>query len=76
MKTNQTITKGREEKKQTIWKAGKQNLAVLVEVDKKTYQVELDKDQVASLAFILPQLFDDHKIKIIDKELPITLPHL
>jgi len=59
--------------KEIIWKKGKQKCIVIVEVKGKCYQVILDKEQTDSLIFILPQLFDDHIIKISKEELPMTL---
>ena len=64
------IKKGMRE---IIWKKGKQKCIVVAEVNGKCYQVILNKDQTDSLIFILPQLFDDHIIKISEEELPITL---
>ena len=66
MKTNQSSI---GEKKKIIWKAKDQKCVVLIEIEEKIYQVDLDKQQMESLIFILPQLFNDHKIKVIDKEL-------
>jgi hypothetical protein len=60
-------------KKELIWKKGKHGCCVLISVKGKTYQVALDKEGQESIAFILPQLFDDHIIKILPDELPITL---
>ena len=45
--------------------------AVIVKVGKKTYQVALNESQENSIMFILPQLFDDHKIKLLPEELSI-----
>ena len=61
-------------KKDLIWKAEEQRCCVLISVKGKTYQVALDKSGQESIAFILPQLFSDHKVKILPEELPITLP--
>ena len=57
------------------WKAGKQKLVVLIDVEGRTYQVELSQSQEDSLIFILPQLFDDHIIKILPEALPIQIPN-
>jgi len=51
------------------WKVKDQKCAVLIEVKGKIHQVDLDKDQMQSLIFILPQLFDNHKIRVNAKEL-------
>lgn len=55
------------------WKKGKQKLVVIIEVDKKVYQVDLNKEQMNDLISILPQLFSDNIIKVISEELPFTL---
>ena len=55
------------------WKKGKQKLVVLVDVNKKVYQVNLDKEKMNILISFLPQLFDDGVIKIIKEELPIKI---
>lgn len=60
--------------KTTNWKKGTQKLVVLVEVDKKVHQVDLSEEQMNNLLFILPQLFDDRVIKVLEYELPITIP--
>jgi len=59
--------------KELIWKKGKQICVVLISHEKKTYQVALDNEQMNSLIFILPQLFDDHVIKVLEEPLDITL---
>ena len=56
-------------KEKNIWKVKDQKCVVLIEVEGKIHQVNLDKSQMESLIFILPQLFDDHKIKVQEKEL-------
>lgn len=45
--------------------------AVIVKVGKKTYQVALDESQADSIMFILPQLFNNHKVKLLPKPLAI-----
>ena len=55
-----------------IWKAGKQKCAVIIEVDKKVYQVALNKKQMNTIIFFLNELFGN-KIKIIPTELPVKL---
>ena len=60
--------------KKLIWEKGKQRAIVLIEVDKKVYQVALDESQENSLIFILPQLFDGHSIKILPEKIPIIIP--
>lgn len=68
------MNKPREEKKKDlIWKAGEQQIAVLAKVKGEVYEVCLTQEQRNSLIFILPQLYDDHKIKIIEKPLDIEL---
>ena len=59
--------------KPITWKKGKQTCVVLISNEKKTYQVALNNEQMKSLIFILPQLFDDHVIKIVEEPLDITL---
>ena len=61
------------DKKPITWKKGKQTCVVLISNEKKTYQVALDNEQMNALIFILPQLFDDHVIKIVEEPLEITL---
>ena len=56
-------------KKVTRWEVDDQRGVVLIEIEGKIHQVSLDEEQMKSLIFILPQLFDDHKIKIVEKEL-------
>jgi hypothetical protein len=51
------------------WKVKDQKCVVLIEINGKIHQVDLDKDQMQSLIFILPQLFDNHKIRVNEKEL-------
>ena len=58
-----------EIKENDLWKVKDQKCVVLIEVNGKIHQVSLDKEQMASLIFILPQLFDDHKIKVMKEEL-------
>lgn len=67
------MKKGKSKKNELIWKKGNQKCCVFISVQGKTYQVALDKEGQESIAFILPQLFDDHIIKILPDELPITL---
>lgn len=62
----QAMTKKQEK---SIWKVKDQKCVVLIEVEGKIHQVDLDKEQMNSLIFVLPQLFDDHKIKVLEKEL-------
>jgi len=61
------------DKKELIWEKGKQTCVVLISHEEKTYQVALNNEQTKSLIFILPQLFDDHVIKIVEEPLAITL---
>jgi len=61
------------DKKPITWKKGKQICVVLISHEDKTYQVALNNEQTKSLIFILPQLFDDHVIKIVEEPLAITL---
>lgn len=58
-------------------KKTKQKLAVLIEINRKVYQVALSREQVDSLVFILPQLYDDNIIKVMEGDLPVTIsyPH-
>jgi len=56
-----------------IWKKGKRTCVVLISNENKTYQVALNNEQMDSLIFILPQLFDDHVIKILEEPLDIIL---
>ena len=56
------------------WKGKDQRCCVFISMEDKVYQVALNKDQQASLVFILPQLFDDHVIKILPDEVPLTIP--
>ena len=42
----------------------------------KTYQVALDEEKENSIIFILPQLFDDHIVKILSDELSISFPKI
>jgi len=56
-----------------IWKKGKRACVVLISNENKTYQVALNNEQMDSLIFILPQLFDDHVIKVLEEPLDITL---
>lgn len=55
--------------KKIMWKAGDQACAVVIQVDGKCYQVALDDRQINSLLFFLPQLFDNHEVKIIQEPL-------
>jgi len=59
--------------KELIWEKGKQICVVLISHEEKTYQVALNNEQMNSLIFILPQLFDNHVIKVLEKPLDITL---
>jgi len=59
--------------KELIWKKGKQICVVLISNKNKTHQVALNNEQMNALIFILPQLFDDHVIKIVEEPLDITL---
>ena len=59
--------------KPITWKKGKQICVVLISHEDKTYQVSLNNEQMNSLIFILPQLFDDHVIKVLEEPLNITL---
>jgi len=59
------------DKKELIWKKGKQTCVVLISHEEKTYQVALNNEQMKSLIFILPQLFDDHVIKVLEEPLDI-----
>jgi len=59
--------------KPITWKKGKQICVVLISNEKKTYQVALNNEQMNAVIFILPQLFDDHVIKVLEKPLDITL---
>ena len=59
--------------KKLIWKKGKQICVVLISHEDKTYQVSLNNEQMNSLIFILPQLFDDHVIKLLEEPLDIIL---
>ena len=61
------------DKKELIWEKVKQTCVVLISHEEKTYQVALNNEQMKSLIFILPQLFDDHVIKIVEEPLDITL---
>jgi len=61
------------DKKELIWEKVKQTCVVLISHEEKTYQVALNNEQMKSLIFILPQLFDDHVIKIVEEPLAITL---
>jgi len=54
-----------------IWKKGKLTCVVLISNENKTYQVALNNEQMNSLIFILPQLFDDQVIKIVEEPLDI-----
>ena len=59
------------DKKELIWEKGKQICVVLISNENKTHQVALNNEQMNSLIFILPQLFDDHVIKIVEEPLDI-----
>lgn len=56
-----------------IWKKGKQKLAIIIEVNKKVYQVALNKENMDTIISFLPQLFGNGIIKILPEELPIKL---
>lgn len=73
MKKRSIKKKPKKESIFKIWKAGEQRCCVLISLEGKTYQVDLDEQGEKSIAFILPQLFDDHVIKILKDELPITI---
>jgi hypothetical protein len=70
MKTKSNMTDNREIK---IWKAKDQVCVVLMKDGDSVYQIDLSDDQMRSLIFILPQLFDDHKIRVVDKPLSVDL---
>jgi len=59
--------------KPITWKKGKQTCVVLISNEDKTYQVALNNEQMNAVIFILPQLFDEHVIKIVEEPLDITL---
>ncbi len=61
--------------KTVVWKSIEQKCCILIPLKGKTFQVSLDKDMQKAIIFILPQLFDDHIIKIINEELPISFPN-
>ena len=63
-------------KKEYIWKKGKQICVVLISNEEKTYQVSLNNEQMSSLIFILPQLFDDHAIKVLEEPLKTYIEEL
>jgi len=59
--------------KPITWEKVKQTCVVLISHEDKTYQVALNNEQMNAVIFILPQLFDDHVIKIVEEPLDITL---
>jgi hypothetical protein len=62
--------------KDLVWKAKDQKCGVIINVGGETYQVCLNQEQMNSILFILPQLFDDNKIKVYEEALPLTLTSL
>lgn len=64
----------KKKSKHLIWKAEDQRCCVLISMGGKTYQVSLNEENQRAIAFILPQLFPNHKVMILPEELPIEFP--
>jgi hypothetical protein len=58
-----------------IWKVGKQKICVLLDINGKVHQLDLDKEKHDSIIYFINQLYDGI-IKVNKEVLPIKIPKI